>query len=87
MTGFKKYTVNRKPSAAIIVTDGYVNNRQELPFGYGNWIFTSPECEPLQLLGYYASVAEKARHYFKKQGKVFCFVSSNSTKLKRNATI
>ena len=86
LQGFRRFTSNRKASPAIIMTNAYVNDRQVMPIGYGRWIFTSPECSPFELIGYYASVSERARHHFKNEGKAFCFLSTDSTKLKRTDT-
>jgi hypothetical protein len=83
LQGFRRFTSNRKPSLAMIMTNAYVNAKQDLPTGYGNWIFTNPECAPFELEGYYSTVSERARHHFKNEGKAFCFLSPNSTKIKR----
>lgn len=67
-----------KPEIATIICQRYYFKNGDVPNGYGKWIFTNPETQPLEIEGYYSSAIHIAQKHFKNKGFRFCYVSTDS---------
>lgn len=70
------------PEFATVISERYYHKKGDYPNGYGKWIFTAQDCEPLEVDGYYSSACTIAQKHFKKQGVRYCYVSTDSHNLK-----
>jgi len=72
---------NPRAEIATVISQKYYFKNGDFPDGYGYWIFTNAEAEPLEIEGYYSSAVHLAQKHFRKLGYRFCYVSTDSHKL------
>jgi hypothetical protein len=69
------------PLFATVISEKFFRTNGDYPNGFGKWIFTNPECTPLEVIGYYSSACNVAKKHFKQEGVRYCYVSLESHNL------